>query len=116
VLPYWFKLHKHLNEILGCWALTFPNVGWINTTRALGDIFHIQGFFTIHLIFVCIMCATWLVLIVLTAWAFWRGEIFFAKNEDVLADLNLLPKAPDAPRDSFESRDADVEKGHGHHH
>jgi len=46
VLPYWFKLHKHLNEILGCkfipivscleiglnvhfqcqgWALTFPN-------------------------------------------------------------------------------------------
>jgi tellurite resistance protein TehA-like permease len=24
-LPYWFKLHKHLNEILGCWALTFPN-------------------------------------------------------------------------------------------
>jgi hypothetical protein len=25
ILPYWFKLHKHLNEILGCWALTFPN-------------------------------------------------------------------------------------------
>ena len=43
-LPYWFKLHKHLSEILGCesslrgssetvslsdsrtgWALTFPN-------------------------------------------------------------------------------------------
>lgn len=25
VLPYWFKVHKHLHEILGCWALTFPN-------------------------------------------------------------------------------------------
>ena len=25
VLPYWFKLHKRLDEILGCWALTFPN-------------------------------------------------------------------------------------------
>lgn len=24
-LPYWFKVHKHLNEVLGCWALTFPN-------------------------------------------------------------------------------------------
>ena len=22
ILPYWFKLHKHLSEILGCWALT----------------------------------------------------------------------------------------------
>lgn len=25
VLPYYWKVHKHLNEILGCWALTFPN-------------------------------------------------------------------------------------------
>ncbi|EPQ50465.1 hypothetical protein GLOTRDRAFT_16750, partial [Gloeophyllum trabeum ATCC 11539] len=41
VLPYWFKLHKHLSEILGCWALTFPNVGWINTLRVLGDTFDI---------------------------------------------------------------------------
>ena len=22
ILPYWFKVHKHLSEILGCWALT----------------------------------------------------------------------------------------------
>lgn len=29
VIPYWFKVHKHLNEILGCWALTFPNVGFV---------------------------------------------------------------------------------------
>jgi tellurite resistance protein TehA-like permease len=25
LLPYPFKVHKHLSEILGCWALTFPN-------------------------------------------------------------------------------------------
>ena len=31
ILPYWFKLHKHLNEILGCWALTFPNGAHIPT-------------------------------------------------------------------------------------
>ena len=24
-LPYWFKVHKSLKEILGCWAVTFPN-------------------------------------------------------------------------------------------
>lgn len=120
-LPYWFKVHKHLNEILGCWALTFPNVGWINTTRALGDVFEIQGFFTLHLILVCIVCVIWVILMVLTAWAFWRGEIFFAKNEDVLADLDLMPKTEDndRPRESFDSRDVDLEKaiapGHGHH-
>src|SRR3954465_12478317 len=22
-LPYWFKVHKHWADILGCWALTF---------------------------------------------------------------------------------------------
>lgn len=135
-LPYWFKVHKHLNEVLGCWALTFPNgalpispttvrtiadaapalpVGWISALRLLGDIFHLEGFYTIHLIMVVLMCATWLLLMGLTGWAFWRGEIFFAKDEDVLRDLKLLPPAaPLAPRESFES--VDVEKGHGHAH
>lgn len=25
VLPYGFKAREHLNEVLSCWALTFPN-------------------------------------------------------------------------------------------
>ncbi|KAI0316182.1 voltage-dependent anion channel-domain-containing protein [Amylostereum chailletii] len=86
VLPYWFKLHKHLNEILGCWALTFPNVGWISTVGVLGNTLNIPGFFEVHLILVIVMVAVWLVLIVLTATAFWRGLIFYAKDEDVLND------------------------------
>ncbi|EIM86417.1 uncharacterized protein STEHIDRAFT_121377 [Stereum hirsutum FP-91666 SS1] len=86
VLPWWVKVHKHLCEILGCWALTFPNVGWISTLRALGDALNIEAFYTLHLIFVCIMCATWLVLAVFTAVAFWKGEIFLAKDEDVAKD------------------------------
>ncbi|KAF9019958.1 hypothetical protein BDZ89DRAFT_283291 [Hymenopellis radicata] len=86
ILPYWFKLHKHLNEILGCWALTFPNVGWIATTRALGDIFQLDGLFSLHLIMAVIMVITWLVLFVLTVMAFWRGLIFKSKPEDVLMD------------------------------
>ncbi|KAI0066516.1 hypothetical protein BV25DRAFT_1820496 [Artomyces pyxidatus] len=86
VLPYWFKLHKHLSEILGCWALTFPNVGWISTLRALGDTLNIPGFYVVHVVMATIMCITWLVLFVLTGLAFYRGKIFFAKPEDVLKD------------------------------
>ncbi|EIM86418.1 uncharacterized protein STEHIDRAFT_57045 [Stereum hirsutum FP-91666 SS1] len=86
VLPYWFKLHKHLHEILGCWALTFPNVGWISTTRALGDTLNIQGFYAIHAVMTTIICIVWLILIILTGMAFWKGKIFLAKDEEVLKD------------------------------
>ncbi|KII91028.1 hypothetical protein PLICRDRAFT_107381 [Plicaturopsis crispa FD-325 SS-3] len=90
VLPYWFKVHKHLSEILGCWALTFPNVGWISTLRVLGDIFHLEGFFVLHLTMTIIMCITWLILFVLTVLAFWKGKIFMAKEEDVLKDEDII--------------------------
>ncbi|KAI0057260.1 hypothetical protein BV25DRAFT_1920355 [Artomyces pyxidatus] len=86
ILPYFWKLHTHLNEILGCWALTFPNVGWISTLRALGDALDIPAFYVLHEIMATILCLTWLVLFALTLYAFYRGEIFFAKPEDVLRD------------------------------
>ncbi|KAF5388724.1 hypothetical protein D9757_004805 [Collybiopsis confluens] len=87
ILPYWFKLHKHLHEILGCWALTFPNVGWISTTRVLADLFHIPGFTYIHFAMAVLMCATWAILFVLTVIAFWKGLIFCSEDEDVLKDM-----------------------------
>ncbi|KAI0271746.1 voltage-dependent anion channel-domain-containing protein [Russula aff. rugulosa BPL654] len=86
VLPYWFKVHKHLSEILGCWALTFPNVGWISTLRVLGDTLQIPGFFVLHTIMAILMCTVWVVLFGLTAVAFWKGKIFLAAEEDVLRD------------------------------
>ncbi|KAJ3790213.1 voltage-dependent anion channel [Lentinula aff. detonsa] len=86
VLPYWFKVHKHLKEILGCWALTFPNVGWISCTRVLGDVFHIPGLYDVHLVMTILMCLTWAVLFVLTVIAFWKGLIFYSQDEDVLKD------------------------------
>ncbi|KAF8756877.1 Voltage-dependent anion channel [Rhizoctonia solani] len=86
ILPYWFKLHKHLSEILGCWALTFPNVGWINTLRALGDIFGIKGFSVWHAIMTFLVCMVWLILFGLTILAFVRGKIFLAKDADVWRD------------------------------
>lgn len=85
-LPYWFKLHKNLNEILGCWALTFPNVGWILTVRKLGDIFDIRGFYIWNLIMTVMMFVTWLVLFGFTAVAFWKGEIFISSPEAVIRD------------------------------
>ncbi|KAK0460049.1 voltage-dependent anion channel-domain-containing protein [Desarmillaria tabescens] len=87
VLPYWSKLHKNLNEILGCWALTFPNVGWISVTRTLGDIFGIEFLYIIHLCLTIVMVLTWIILFVLTIVAFWKGLIFKSKEEDVLKDI-----------------------------
>ncbi|PSR72182.1 hypothetical protein PHLCEN_2v11974, partial [Hermanssonia centrifuga] len=89
-LPYWFKLHKHLSEILGCWALTFPNVGWILTLRKLGDIFGWNGFNIWHMIMTILMCITWVVLFVLTAIAFWKGEIFISTPEEIIRDTYWL--------------------------
>ncbi|KAF8491628.1 voltage-dependent anion channel [Russula emetica] len=86
VLPYWFKVHKHLSEILGCWALTFPNVGWISSLRVLGDTLQIPGFFVLHTIMAILMCTVWVVLFGLTAVAFWKGKIFLAAEADVLRD------------------------------
>lgn len=92
VLPYWFKVHKHLGEILGCWALTFPNVGWISTLRVLGEALDIPGFFTLHAVMAVVMCMVWLVLFVLTALAFWKGKIFLAAETDVLRDQGGVPE------------------------
>ncbi|KAI0632605.1 voltage-dependent anion channel-domain-containing protein [Trametes polyzona] len=102
ILPYWFKVHKHLSEILGCWALTFPNVGWISTIRVLGDIFHLQGFFVWHLIMTVTLCAVWLVLFTLTVLAFCKGKIFLAKEEEVIKD-SLERKASRAAHWSHDS-------------
>ncbi|KAJ3518185.1 hypothetical protein NLJ89_g31 [Agrocybe chaxingu] len=85
-LPYWFKVHKRLDEILGCWALTFPNVGWIITLRLLGDVFHIHGFHIIHVIMCIVMFATWAILFILTVVAFAKGYIFSSSPEDVVKD------------------------------
>ncbi|TFK95178.1 voltage-dependent anion channel-domain-containing protein [Pterulicium gracile] len=86
LLPYWFKLHKNLNEILGCWALTFPNVGWISTLRVLGEVLSIPGLYTLHLIMTALMILTWAVLFVLTVVAFHRGLILMSPDEEVAKD------------------------------
>ena len=39
-----------------------------------------------------IMCATWLVLFALTAFAFWKGKIFISSPEAILRDQLQLTK------------------------
>ncbi|KAI0284771.1 voltage-dependent anion channel, partial [Russula brevipes] len=78
VVPYWFKVHKDLHEILG--------LGWISSLRVLGDTLQIPGFFVLHMIMAIVMCVVWVVLIGLTALAFWKGKIFLATEADVLRD------------------------------
>ncbi|TFK70559.1 hypothetical protein BDN72DRAFT_856858 [Pluteus cervinus] len=114
VLPYWFKVHKQLNEILGCWALTFPNVGWIACIRLIGDIFQIKGLLIVHIVMTALMCLTWAVLFALTLVAFWKGLIFISNEEDVINDV-LSSKRP-----RTESRDTSLEsevehEGHATH-
>lgn len=71
--------------------MTFPNVGWISTLRALGDALNIPGFFTLHAIMAVLMCIVWLILFSLTAVAFWKGKIFLAAETDVLKDEARVP-------------------------
>ena len=100
------------------WALTFPNgmsftptsqfvilskltffiVGWIATIRALGDIFNLNGFFVWHTVMAVLIVTVWVILIVFTIMAFWKGKIFYAKDEDVIKDT-----VGDAPKKQSES-------------
>ncbi|KAI0038588.1 hypothetical protein FA95DRAFT_1613264 [Auriscalpium vulgare] len=86
VLPYWWKLHRHLREILGCWALTFPNVGWISAVHLIGEVLHIPAFRIVHMVMAALICVAWVILFSLTCLAIYRKKIFFDKPEDVIRD------------------------------
>jgi hypothetical protein len=76
------------NEILGCWALTFPNVGFIVTFKALGDVFQSQVFWTAHAVFTFTLLAVFIVLFTLTVYAIIKGEILIAKEKDLWGDMH----------------------------
>ena len=78
--------------------MTFPNVGWIATTGALGNALNITGFFEVQLIFVIAMAFVWIILAVFTVVAFKRGLILNAKPEEVVQDRrNKKQKELDSP-------------------
>lgn len=58
---------------------------------------------------VVLMCIVWGVLIVLTVWAFWRGDIFLAKEEDILNDTVIGEETEKDMVSQYEDSE------HGHH-
>lgn len=77
------------------WALTFPNVGWINTIMALSQIFGVSGFKQWHLAMTTLICLAWIVLFSFTVLAFYKGEIFLSGNEEIYADLSVGKQKPE---------------------
>ncbi|KAI9625281.1 hypothetical protein KEM48_010970 [Puccinia striiformis f. sp. tritici PST-130] len=64
-IPYWTRLHKHLNEILGCWATTFPNIGLILSLKFLGDTFDSKVFYTFQTILTVMVFVVYLIVLFL---------------------------------------------------
>ena len=75
-----------------------------------------------------IMCSVWTILFFLTILAFWKGKIFYAKDEDVMQDMvnavlidepavNEKGKSPEYERDSGETeRTFYHSSSQGHNH
>lgn len=85
-------------------------VGWISCIRVLGDIFDLKGFYIWHLVMTIIMCILWVVLFSLTLVAFFKGEIFYAKDEDMLKDI-VTVRLEDAEKEKGGNREsADTER------
>ncbi len=81
--------------------------------RVLGDIFHLRGFHVWHLIMTILMCSVWVVLFVLTVWAFAKGKIFLAKPEDVIQDA-IERKNVFTPTSSARSSSEYNKEAHNH--
>ena len=58
------------------------------------------------------MCATWIVLFVLTSVAFWKGKIFISSPEETLRDDLWSPHAMEDKEEMGEEAEQ-MERGHG---
>ncbi len=86
-------------------------VGWILTLRKLGDIFGWNGFNIWHMIMTILMCITWVILFVLTAVAFWKGEIFISTPEEIIRDTYWLDMKLNQDLEKRSSDSEDIERG-----
>jgi len=86
VIPYWARLHKHLNEILGCWATTFPNIGLILSLKFLGDTFDSKVFYAFQTTLTIMVFCVYLIVLSLTILAVWKGLILMSDDKAVYMD------------------------------
>ncbi|KAH9820342.1 voltage-dependent anion channel [Melampsora americana] len=85
-IPYWSRLHKHLDEILGCWATTFPNVGLVLSLKFLGETFNCPAFFAVQLAMTILIITAYVAVLFLTGVAIYKGLIFSSDDKAVFVD------------------------------
>lgn len=85
-IPYWTRLHKHLNEILGCWATTFPNIGLILSLRFLGDTFKSQVFHVFQTLLTIMVFSVYIIVLCLTILAVYKGLVLMSDDKAVYLD------------------------------
>ncbi|KAH9810196.1 voltage-dependent anion channel-domain-containing protein [Melampsora americana] len=86
VIPYWSRLHKHLDEILGCWATTFPNVGLILALKFLGETFNSPAFFAVQFALTMLIIIAYVAVFCLTGVAIYKGVIFSSNDKAIYVD------------------------------
>ena len=75
--------------------------------------FNLKGFFTWHLVMTILMVCVWLILFVLTVWAFIKGKIFLAKPEEVIQDT-VGAKEPEEAQSNRSSVTEYNKEAHNH--
>ncbi|KAA1125128.1 hypothetical protein PGTUg99_006370 [Puccinia graminis f. sp. tritici] len=85
-IPYWTRLHKHLNEILGCWATTFPNIGLILSLKFLGETFDSKVFIVFQTGLTIMVFSVYLIVLFLTILAIWKGLVLMSDDKSVYLD------------------------------
>ncbi|KAG0143471.1 hypothetical protein CROQUDRAFT_48789, partial [Cronartium quercuum f. sp. fusiforme G11] len=90
VIPYYKKLHKSLNQVLGMWATTFPNVGMTVTLRLLGDLFRSKILYVVQDIMTLFVCCAYVVAFSCTFLAIYKGKILLSSKEEVARDSSRV--------------------------
>ncbi|KAK6535699.1 hypothetical protein TWF694_002149 [Orbilia ellipsospora] len=91
------KKKVDFNFHLSWWAFLFPNTGFIGATILLGEIFSSPAIKWVGTAMVIIECGVWLMLMVQTPLAVWRGRLMVpGKDED--ADVEGLEKKEELKR------------------
>lgn len=111
VIPYWSRLHKHLDEILGCWATTFPNVGLILSLKFLGETFNSPAFFAVQFVMTMIIIIAYVAVFILTGVAIYKGVIFSSNDKAIFADDYDLENLKIIDRNSMDT-DSHAKESH----
>ncbi|KAG0143037.1 hypothetical protein CROQUDRAFT_661784 [Cronartium quercuum f. sp. fusiforme G11] len=88
LIPYHKKIHRRLDESLGLWATTFPNVGMTITLRLMGDFFQSKALHRLQYIMVAFVCCAYVMALSCTLTALFKGKILTSSHEQVAADTH----------------------------